>query len=144
MQLNMLCVQLNLNFKWFSVTSVTSCFFMLWNGWLFNFDFMSPNYQIATPSIPREYLVHLKTNLNIFLWLWMHKLRMTKSFWSLKTIGQWPKILSSKSQIDFINANYQIVTPSIPMGISYSFKNQFKEFLWLWMHLVKDYNLFEC
>jgi hypothetical protein len=74
----------------------------------------------------------------------MHKLKIIKYFWSLKKIEQRQKILSSKSQIDFINPNYQIVTPSIPMGIFYSFQNQFKEFLWLWMHLVKDYNLFEC
>lgn len=44
MQLNLLCVQLNLNFKWFLVTFATSCLFILWNGWLLNFDFISPNF----------------------------------------------------------------------------------------------------
>jgi hypothetical protein len=86
----------------------------------------------------RIYLAHFKINFNDFCGFVCARCIIRKYFWGSKILKQWPKILNSKLQIVFISLN-QIVTPSISKGISWSFQNQFEQFLWLWMHLVKDY-----
>ncbi len=104
------------------------------------FGFIFLNQTMTFFILKETYLVHFKINFNDFCGFGCVRCIITKYFWGSKIIKQWPKILNSKLQIGFISLN-RIVTPSISKGIFWSFQNQFEQFLWLWMHLVKDYKI---
>jgi len=74
------------------------------------FSLFKPNNDAL--HIRKTYFIHFKTNLNNFCDFECAKCRTTKYFWSSKIIEQWPKIVSFKSQVGFINLN-QTMTLSL-------------------------------